>query len=230
MPVPVHPPREWFDDPGFSRLTPLTVLDTGRVLGHLAGWDSCHTGFPGECVRPPRSPSGYAYFLLGEVECSDGSRVACGQITMHTGHAQLRDSAAAARAHYDHTGVAVADVAAGEDAYGPWLAGALRPSISAEDRRALSGAKLSGDWRSQGGALELLGILAVNVPGFVIPRARVASGEPSHVEALVAGGQPVVTPHVSDRLLRARLDALHLRATGGAAALYDRVSGLSDGS
>lgn len=219
MPIPVRPSRTWFSDPGFTRLTPLTILETGRILGHLAGWDLCHTGFADRCVTCPKSPSGYRYFMLGSVECDDGSMVECGTITMHTGHAPLRDSPDAARAHYDNTAVAAADVAAGEDRYGPWLAGALRPSISDEDRRALSAAKLSGDWRMQGGHLELLAVLAVNVPGFPIPRAsaKVASGIPV---AMVASGMDVVTLVVSDRVLAARAEALHARTVGGLDALH----------
>jgi hypothetical protein len=50
--------------------------------------------------------------------------------------------------------------------------------------------QVSGDWRRIGGQLRLVGLLAVNVPGFPVPkmRARVASGEP---QALVAAGKPV---------------------------------------
>jgi hypothetical protein len=51
--------------------------------------------------------------------------------------------------------------------------------------------RVSGDWRRIGGQLRLVGLLAVNVPGFPIqaPRARVASGAP---QALVAAGRTTV--------------------------------------
>jgi hypothetical protein len=51
--------------------------------------------------------------------------------------------------------------------------------------------KVSGDWRRIGGQLRLVGLLAVNVPGFPIPRpqARVASGAPL---ALLAAGPTTV--------------------------------------
>lgn len=221
MPIPVVPPASWFQDPKLERLTPLTILDTGRILGHLAGWNICHTGYADRCVTCPTSKSGYAYFMLGSVETDDGPRP-CGQITMHTGHAAMRDTASQAKAHYDDTSVAAADVAAGEDTYGVWLAGALRPSISDEDRRALSAAKLSGDWRSVDGHLELLAALAVNVPGFPVPHAaaRVASGE---AVALVAAGQRVVAAPSRD--VEARMAALHARAVGGMDALHRLARG-----
>ena len=46
------PPTDWFRRPDLDRLTPLTVSDSGRVFGHIAGWDTCHVGLPG-CVTPP---------------------------------------------------------------------------------------------------------------------------------------------------------------------------------
>ncbi len=57
--------------------------------------------------------------------------------------------------------------------------------------------QVSGDWRRIGGALRLVGLLGVNVPGFPVPkmRARVASGaagEEKTVKALVAAGRPTV--------------------------------------
>jgi hypothetical protein len=110
---------------------------------------------------------------------------------MGTGHAPLKAKVQATIEHYDNTGSVVADVAAGEDAHGIWLAGALRSSASPEQVKALKAAALSGDWREFGGNLELVAALAVNVPGFPIPRlALAASGE--HQTALVASG--VVEP------------------------------------
>jgi hypothetical protein len=117
---------------------------------------------------------------------ADGARVAVGQITLDTGHAPLGASARTAAAHYDHTGTCVADVVAGEDEHGIVFSGALRPDVTPERARRLMGSKISGDWR--GG--ELVGMLAVNVPGFPVPRARlVASGQGvDEVMALVAAG------------------------------------------
>lgn len=189
--APLHPPRDWFDDPRLDHPAPLTVTDDGRVYGHAWTWNSCHTGFPGACVTAPRSRSDYAYFHLGSVRTADGTTLDVGKITLDTGHAGLRLNAKAAAEHYDHTGAVVADVRVGEDQYGGWVAGAVRPSCDAERIRAFMAAPVSGDWRQVNGALELVGLLAVNVPGYPVPRpaARVASGvleEPRL--ALVAAG------------------------------------------
>lgn len=192
-----RPAREWFDDPALSVLVPITLTDQGRVYGHAAQWGQCHLGFTGECVTPPREDY-HPYFMTGEVVCADGSRVAVGQITVGTGHAPLHLGATAASEHYDNTGSAVADVAIGNDRHGIWVAGALRPDADVARVQALRAAgQLSGDWRRIGGQLRLVGLLAVNVPGYPVPRlrARVASGEP---QALVAAGQTTVSHGVSE--------------------------------
>jgi hypothetical protein len=87
--------------------------------------------------------------------------------------------------HYDDTASSVADVHAGEDSYGIWVAGALRPGTQPDQIRALRASAPSGDWRPIRGSLELVAVCQVNVPGFPIARARVASGA---VMALVAAG------------------------------------------
>jgi hypothetical protein len=174
--APVRPPAAWFADPALGGPTPLTVTDDGRVFGHLATWGTCHIGLPG-CRTAPRSASGYAFFNLGEVVTAEGGRVAAGKITLDGPHADLRSSRGEAQRHYDDSCLAVADVVAGEDEFGIWLAGAVRPDVPAEKIRALRAAPISGDWRTVNGRLELVGALGVNVPGFPVPRALVASGE-----------------------------------------------------
>lgn len=187
--VPVHPPRDWFAAPSFDGPTPITVTADGQVYGHAALWGTCHIGRQGQCLTPPKSRTGYAHFTTGAVECADGTQVAVGPITLGTGHAPLSLSARPAAEHYDNTGAVVADVAAGEDAYGIWVAGALRPELAPTRVRELRASALSGDWRAVGGSLELVALLAVNTPGFPIPRvtARFAS---EHQMALVAAGIP----------------------------------------
>lgn len=172
--APVVPPASWFDAPILSGPTPLTVTDDGHVFGHLATWGQCHIGFS-QCITPPTSQTAYAHFRTGELLCDDGTRVAVGQITLGTGHADQQANAQAAARHYDHTGSAVADVVAGEDEHGIWVSGALRSTVPAEQIRELMAADVSGDWRRVGGNLELVGILAVNVPGF--PKVRVTESD-----------------------------------------------------
>lgn len=191
-------PLGWFRDPALSAPTNIQVTDDGRVYGHAALWGSCHIGQTDVCVRPPEEDQ-HSYFMTGEVVCAGGKRVSVGQITIGTGHAPLNMGAVPATEHYDNTGSAVADVAVGNDAHGIWVAGAIRPGADPRLVHALraSGA-VSGDWRRIGNKLRLVGLLAVNVPGFSIPKmgARVASGVQ---EALVAAGRPTTVHMVSEK-------------------------------
>lgn len=181
--VPVIPPREWFKDPQLTGPTPLKVMDDGRVFGHIASWSTTHIGR--SSVRPPRSASKYAYFRTGELRTTEGD-VQVGQLTLVGGHASLSASANEAIKHYDDTASAMADVVAGEDEFGIWVAGALRPDVTPSQVRAFRASAPSGDWRPINGRLELVAVCAVNVPGFPIARAITASG--GVPGALVAAG------------------------------------------
>jgi hypothetical protein len=187
---PTRPPAEWFEDPQFvsgdGRLVeilgrdgrrepggkfacPLTVTAEGRVFGHIAPWNVCHTGKPGQCVVAPKSSVEYAHFKRGRlVTTAEGEQVRCGTITADTGHAPLRISASTAMAHYDNTALQAADVNVGHDEHGIWVAGALRPGVTEQQVRNLETESVSGDWREIGGRLELVAALAVPLPGFPI--------------------------------------------------------------
>lgn len=218
---PVAPPTGWFLDPQLEELTPLTITPEGRIYGHLAAWGTCHTGISGQCVTPPKGGS-YAHYRTGAVLTAEGDLIPTGPITIGTDHAPThgRMSASAAREHYDNTGTAAADVAAGEDEHGIWYAGAMRPDVTAEQVRALRASALSGDWRLLGGRLQLVAALAVNVPGFPIPRAVAASGSPL---ALVAAGAPDVIAAGRRRALT--IDAAELDELRGRLAAQERVAG-----
>lgn len=206
---PSRPPQAWFSDPNFTdgdgRLVeildrrgkralggkfacPITVTDQGRVFGHIAPWGVCHTGHTGQCILAPRSGADYAHFKRGQhLTTAEGDKIRVGVITADAGHANVRGiNAASAMAHYDNTALAVADVNVGEDEYGIWVAGAIRPDATDDQIRKLTAASISGDWRQIGGQLELVAALAVNQPGF--PLAVVAGGQ----QALVAAGATVM--------------------------------------
>lgn len=174
--VPVNPPAEWF---GFkaTELTPLTITDDGQVFGHLCGKETCHIGF-GSCKTSPRNCDYDNYFHLGVLKTAEGDIVNVGHMTFSEGHADITLSAQAAAAVYDSTSRVSADIRCGEDEFGTWVAGALRPGLSEEDIREVRSAPLSGDWRPIKGKLQLIAAHAVNVPGFPISRAKVlvASG------------------------------------------------------
>lgn len=182
--IPMTPPTEWFTNPKFTRATPLTVDSNGRVYGHIAAWNVNHIGLP-RATKPPRSRSKYAYFHTGVLRTTDGTDVPVGQLTLAGGHAPLNADAVSAARHYDDTASAVADIHVGEDEYGIWCAGSLRPNLEEMQIRALRASAPSGDWRPINGSLELVAICQVNVPGFPTARAMIASGK---VMALVAAG------------------------------------------
>lgn len=215
-----RPPLEWFDDPKLAGYTGIVVTDEGRVYGHVAPWNACHIGYDGECVTAPREDV-HDHYMTGEVVCSDGSRAGVGQITVGTGHASIYMSAKPAADHYDNTGVAVADVAVGNDKHGIWLAGAIRPGADPKAVFELRAAgRVSGDWRRIGGKLRLVALLGVNTAGFLESdyrtRARVAGGQPM---ALVAAGlaAPVWRPETMTlrQAHRVILDDLHTRVHEG---------------
>lgn len=174
-----------FADPQLAGPTALTVDEAGHVFGHLALFDSCHIGFANECVSPPHSASNYAYFHNGVVS-TDGGDLPVGKLTLGTGHASLGQDAAAAAAHYDHSGTATAVVRAGEDEHGIWLAGRILPGTGEARLDEMRRCGVSGDWRSINGSLELVAALCVNVPGFPIPRTEALAASGSM--ALVAAG------------------------------------------
>lgn len=198
--VPVHPPKDWFNNPDLDKPTALTITDDGHVFGHIASWDVDHIGMQFG-TRPPRNNSGYQYFHTGALRTADGVDVSVGQLTLSGGHAPMHADAMAAAKHYDDTQSAIADVHAGEDAFGIWVSGALRPGVSPEQIRAFRASAPSGDWRSIRGQLELVAVCQVNVPGFPVARAQVASGA---VVSLVAAGvlhEPVSVSQVNGELL-----------------------------
>lgn len=189
--APLYPPKSWFHDPKLTGPTSWTITDDGRVFGHLALWSTCHTTFPDRCITPPREYD-FPFFMKRELKTEERDTVAVGQITLGTGHASLGLGAVPAASHYDNTGLAAADIAVGEDRYGIWVAGALRSTLDEVRLRELRAASLSGDWRRIAGRLRLVAVLAVNVPGYPVPRTRSRSDE-YDTRALVAAG--VVTNH-----------------------------------
>lgn len=212
-------PAEWFANPRFREVTPLTIDKAeGRIYGHLAQWGACHIGVAGKCVQPPHSKTGYANFLKGVVDTTAGEqRVGC--LTYGIGHADIRMRMAAATAHYDQLDAIVAYVNVGEDSFGIWYSGVLAPDVDEDliDKFRAVGA-ISGDWRPVGRyGHDLIAGVAVNTPGF--PVAIAASG--GEVQAIVAAGmvlQPEREPDPeafadenTEYLARAVARALELR-------------------
>lgn len=233
------PPAAWFEDPLLQELTHFTVTEQGRVYGHLAGWGIAHRGIQGKTVFAPRSPSHYAHYATGRRKLDNGEYARTGRITMGIGHAGP-GSLAAAAAHYDDVHWAKADVAVGEDEFGIWFAGAVRPGLSIEDYLVMNASDVSGDWRPVGtNQHELVAALIVNVAGFLIKSSIVASASYAsvghatftqyehngEVDAILAAGMVRRLDPIAQ--LRRELETLRAAITPlmplAAAAVIDRI-------
>jgi 2'-5' RNA ligase/Flp pilus assembly pilin Flp len=189
------PPDYAFENPNFTGPTPITIQASADgqwhlFQGHGATWDACHIGYPGACTAAPREGF-HDFYRLGEVITASGARVPVGTVTMATGHAPtVGIDPRRATEHYDNTGSMVAIVASGEDEHGIWVAGVVKPGVSAGRLMELRAAKLSGDWRRIGGMFRLVAMLAVNVPGFPVQRLRVGMHNGEQVSLVAAGIVP----------------------------------------
>lgn len=190
---PVKPPREWFENPNFTELTPWTVTKDGRVFGHLADWDGCHIGFQGVCVPPFRSATDYSYFNLHEIETAEGDFVPVGKVMFSrsgAGHASTDPNLSwqEVQRHYDDATKVGAFVRAGSDRFGTWIAGALRADLTDLEIQHMRTHGPSGDWRPikpTDATSELVAALAVPVQGFQIPRKALVASANGHITAII---------------------------------------------
>lgn len=172
--APIVRPAAWFTNPGLDGPTPLQI-DGDHIWGHIGTWGVCHVGIAGVCQPPPRGVE-YSWFMQGQVE-TDAGNVRTGTYSFHANHASVSRgmTAGSAADHYANSALGGADVVVGEDSHGVWINGAVRPSLTPEQRVELLASKPSGDWREMRGRTALMGIHAVNQPGFPIPQTLVAS-------------------------------------------------------
>ncbi len=183
----------YFQNPRLDEPTGFTVdaNDEDHIYGHVAAWNICHIGMPegpNTCTMAPHSATDYAHFLTGTILTTEG-RMSVGSITMGTGHAGERANSNAAIAHYDNTGAVVADIVVGEDKWGIWFSGRFRETATEQQRYELAASgRLSGDWRLIGGNYELVAALAVNVPGFPIPKLSLVASADLGLVAIQAAG------------------------------------------
>ena len=201
--APIVHRRDAFYRPEPDHYVPLTV-DGLEVYGHAFVWDTCHVGFQHTCQKPKPSPTGYANFHLGRVSTLEGEEVWVGQVTLDTDHAVVAPGVTPEQVweHYSNTGMAVADVRIVDGRIGGWVSGVMR-AVPDKDVRTLQAAKLSGDWRRINGSLDLIGLLAVNVPGFPVPQPQawlVASAAGDEIQAMVAAGIPTDYDEMDDLL------------------------------
>jgi hypothetical protein len=175
-----------FTRPTLPGPTPITWdYEAGRVYGHIATWRTCHVGFDGVCITPPRDDEGteYAAFNRFPVETEDGV-VWAGRLTVGGRHAGLSDGAARAMSVYDGKDV-VAWVRAYSDEHGIVVSGIIHGEIDARTMAILDRRKVSGDWRETAAGLSLIEVLALS-PG---PRQHSEPGFP--VETFSRAGRQV---------------------------------------
>lgn len=186
--APMRAPSAWYEDPMLPGPTKLRVTDEGRVYGHLAQWNTCHRGVGNSCIMAPHSIVDYAHFKTGSTMTADGILRPVGNLTYGAGHADTNLGYLAAAAHYDNAATTVANVNAGEDAHGVWVAGSMSPGTGELEAQQLRAHPLSGDWRRTGGNLELIAALAVNTPGFPVAEPQYAMTASGEQNSLIAAG------------------------------------------
>jgi hypothetical protein len=186
--IPLKPPREWFDQPEPNGPQPLRYEADGRVSGHLALWDQCHTGFLPECVRPQRGDD-FALFHTGLLELDDGDQLPVGKVVYDGPHAStsIGTTVADASRHYDDNAHVGAYVRAKEGRFGIWLSGALRSDLSPEGLRNMRANPPSGDWRGVRDRLKMIAALAVPIPGYPIPQVAVTAAGDVPTALIMAG-------------------------------------------
>lgn len=214
MPVNLdRPPAAWFADQNLDGPTPLTVTDEGQVFGHLAVWDTCHTGFQGRCIRPKPGQTDYALYLTARVIDEDGNRIPVGPLVVDDGHASPAWSIERIVSYYADTRLAAAYVTVGEDTHGPWVAGAVAERATSRQIEVLRRHALSGDWRKVNGKFSLMAVVSVNAPGYPVPEVLVAAGV--DVGLITYGPEPEPPEQLSDlELLAAALERFSERLSG----------------
>jgi len=169
--VPVHPPKTWFTKPPIGPRNKIAVTDEGRIYGWAAPSDVCHRGAQaanGTCITPATMARTFAHFEVGTTKTAEGELLDTGALTWDTTHAPIHLRASAAKAHYEHTGAAFADVKVGFEGGGLWFSGAMRPGSTEADFQKARQSPLSVDARRIGKDLALIDLLAVNRPGFPV--------------------------------------------------------------
>jgi hypothetical protein len=200
--APVVPPRAWFtrqDVPDPARHVYLgrrpNGVPTGQVWGYVAQWGVPHAGILDREVYAPRlGPEGYRTFTSqGSVFTEEGEEVPTGVLSFGGGHCMdMNAGVVPALAHYDSTSTAYADVQIGEDEFGVWFAGAMRPHLTRQQIEEFGRHPISGDWRANPGDanVRLVAALCVNTPGFPI-RGRAHITASGGRVLLAAGSAPL---------------------------------------
>lgn len=152
-------PLPWFDDPRFTKVTPVRVNADGRITGHFTYWSQMPYA-----QEPPRSPSGYTPFHRWDLTTS-GTTLRVGLLSERAEQSPRARFRLTTVEEIDASrGVTAAAVRVGEDAHGIWVAGAasayLTEACAGQDQLSVS-----GHWvREAPGVMELLDLMLVDGP------------------------------------------------------------------
>lgn len=195
-------PDWWFAQPTFAGPTSVRV-EGDRVWGHIWSRSApCHRSYADRCELPPLDDDFADFHKSRSVLLESGQYAATGRVFFVTTHQRGLAGATPEQINlaYDHTGSCWADVCAGYDQWGIWIAGALRPGLGPNARYALRASPLSGHWspstrRNRRGKRSLMCVLSVNSNGFEIDEyddgTLVASGPPPGALLLTAPTETV---------------------------------------
>ena len=145
---------------------PLTLTDDGALYGHATLRYRCHGSFE-MCITPPDYGGDLSRFLIGD---ATGTGIPTGPLVLDTSHGVDDQGRVKSSEWLANTGMTVADVSAGFDAHGMWIAGRVRPGITDRELAALRGSGLSAEWHPIGGKLRCVGVLAVNASAYTVQR------------------------------------------------------------
>ncbi len=144
---------------------PPTVTDDGRYFGHITPMGICLRGRTDRCVNPPDGD--LEGFMRGRAPAAGGRRTGVICLGGGSSHCDVGIGAAMATQHYDSVGHAIADVRVGNDRYGIWFSGMIRPGTPKENIYAAEASDVSGHWEfTKTGRMTLVGLPAVSVGGF----------------------------------------------------------------
>lgn len=192
--LPDVPDPSWFEEPSGDMLSgALTITQEGRIFGILAPAGVTHRSVK---AQVPMGNVDYSRWMKSEIPVAGGGRVVAGVITGNCGHAATEGYGTLAnrKRHYDDSCSVFAYARIGENRQKGyvWVAGGLRPGISADQVSQFFGCSLSGDWQphpDRPGVREFIAALAVPVPGFAM--ARKAASVKTEEGVLVASSIPI---------------------------------------
>jgi hypothetical protein len=174
--APMWPELSFFERPadmewGQKMLVRMNPEDPlfGQVFGYVAPKGQCILeSDPTSCWMVPPSPTNYDYAHQGTTVLADGSILPTANLGGGKGHADVQLGWAQVPLFYENTSYQMAAVRYGEDDFGVYGVGVLRPEATWGQALEFVRSATSGDWRwvQELNAWDFAGSCLVNLPGF----------------------------------------------------------------